>query len=49
MVLSQFSVQKYTAPSCTLIRLDNEADICTGTNQAGHNYNDDNPLDELDD
>ena len=50
MVFDHISAEKYTTPSCTLICLDSEADICTGTNQAGHGYDDDlDPMDELDD
>ena len=49
MVFDHLSEKKYTAPSCALICLDTEVDICTGTNTAGHDYDDDNPLDDLDD
>lgn len=47
MVFDQLSEQKYTRPSCALICLDSEADICTGTNKPGSGYNDDNELDDL--
>ena len=48
MVFDRLSEKKYTRPSCALICLDSEADICNGTNQAGHDYGD-NPMDDLDD
>ena len=37
----------YSAPLCSVIRLDHEADICTGTNEPGHGYDDDNDLGDL--
>lgn len=49
MVFNHLPHESYTAPSCTLIILDTEADICYGdsTNTAGNGYNDDNELDDL--
>ena len=41
------SKTEYLAPYLTLIRLDEEADICAGTNEPGHGYDDDNDLGDL--
>lgn len=38
---------EYRSPRCSVIRLDEEADICNGTNEAGNGYNDDNEMDDL--
>ena len=37
----------YSSPLCSVIHLDQEADICTGTNTPGHDYDDDNDLGDL--
>ncbi len=38
---------EYQTPWCSVIRLDEEADVCNGTNEAGHGYDDDNDLGDL--
>ena len=42
------SKAEYLAPFLILIRLDEEADVCAGTNEPGHGYNDDINLGDID-
>ena len=39
--------EEYRTPLCSIIRLDEEADVCVGTNEPGHGYDDDNDLGDL--
>ena len=40
--------REYRHPLCSIIRLDEEADICAGTNEPGHGYVDDpDPMEDL--
>ena len=48
-MIFHFTEGEYRAPRCFIIRLDEEADVCVGTNEAGAGYEDNNPLDDLDD
>ena len=41
------SKAEYLAPYLSVIRMDEEADICAGTNEPGHGYDDDNELGDL--
>lgn len=39
--------EEYRSPECSIIRLNAEADVCAGTNEPGHGYDDDNDLGDL--
>lgn len=39
--------EEYRSPECSIVRLDAEADVCVGTNEPGHNYDDDNDLGDI--
>ena len=46
-MIFHFTEGEYRAPRCFIIRLDEEADVCVGTNEPGHDYDDDNDLGDL--
>ena len=46
-MIFRFTEGEYRAPRCFIIRLDEEADVCVGTNEPGHDYDDDNYLGDL--
>ena len=46
-MIMKFKDEEYRSPLCSIICLDEEADICIGTNQPGHNYDDDIDLGDL--
>ena len=40
--------EEYRTPLCSIIRLDEEADVCVGTNTPGAgDYDDDEPLGDI--
>ena len=45
----RFKDEEYRSPLCSIICLDEEADICVGTNQAGNGYDDDYDTNNLGD